>query len=332
MRSADTSLAILTYNEEANIGRALTSVLSGSALPKEILVIDNGSTDRTRLIVEAIREANIQPPIRWIDSGSNNLGQARGLAVAEASGAWIAFMDADCEAPRDWFSRMVEAFSFYRIRFPEVAGIGGEACPPKEQHKFYEALLGLRKSFLGHLNSPQARPIKRDIEVEHLPTTNCIFDRRLVREAGNFSEAFDRVCEDVELSLRLRAMGFRFLLVQGAGLIHHSGTSWEAWVERIYRFGWGQMMVASHHPKHIGLRLSLPILFLCTFSAAIFFSIWYPYLLFFPLSYFLFVSLVALRIRADIFPRLTVLMILTHFSYAAGELVGLITFRRIIRG
>jgi GT2 family glycosyltransferase len=341
MRSK-TTLAIITFNEEKNIGRALRSVLRGSVLPEEILIVDNGSQDRTQLIVEALSMANPVASFRWISTSKNNLGYARSLAVQEAKGAWIAFLDADCEVPPDWLNRLEEAFSFYRSRYVDVAGIGGEAFPPGGENSFYDAMRGMRKSFLGHLNSPQAKPIDRDQIVEHLPTTNCILERSLVLGSGNFSEAFDCVCEDVELSLRMRKRGLKFFFVRGVGIAHFSDDSWEGWVERIYRFGWGQFKVASIHPQHFGLRLALPFVFLLTFAGALLFSFWFPVLLILPLSYFVVLLFISLLTLGRAFPKLLSLFIVTHFAYAIGELIGFIRFMlprikiprllRVIRG
>jgi tetratricopeptide (TPR) repeat protein len=86
MRRLTTTLCIIARNEEATIGMAIKSVL---ALVDEMILIDTGSTDNTRIIAEGYGARVLD--VSWEDDFS----QARNAALAEATGDWILFLDAD---------------------------------------------------------------------------------------------------------------------------------------------------------------------------------------------------------------------------------------------
>jgi glycosyltransferase involved in cell wall biosynthesis len=84
------SVIIPVYNGAATIGRALDSVTSQTQPPEEIIVVDDGSTDASAEIVAAHAG-----PIRLVRQQNQGVSVARNRGAAEATGDWLAFLDAD---------------------------------------------------------------------------------------------------------------------------------------------------------------------------------------------------------------------------------------------
>ena len=88
------TVIVPAWNAAATIGDALRSILADPDLPVECLVIDDGSTDETAAIVEAIAAAD--PRTRVIRlPGNEGVSAARNRGLDAARGAWIAFVDSD---------------------------------------------------------------------------------------------------------------------------------------------------------------------------------------------------------------------------------------------
>ncbi len=102
--NGDFSVVIPLYNKEREVGAAIRSVLAQRLLPREIIVVDDGSTDGSAAVVEAIlreqaetrtQEAAEKPPVRLVRQANGGVCAARNRGIAEATGAYIALLDAD---------------------------------------------------------------------------------------------------------------------------------------------------------------------------------------------------------------------------------------------
>src|SRR5262250_3272088 len=97
------SVVIITYNEEANIGRTLASVQPLVSEGKgEIIVVDSGSTDRT---VEIARSFGAKV---FVEEWKGYAAQ-KNSAIDKATGEWILSLDADEEIEQDLGSVIVFA-------------------------------------------------------------------------------------------------------------------------------------------------------------------------------------------------------------------------------
>jgi len=88
------SVVIPTFNREHYIGRALESVLNQTYTDYEIIIVDDGSTDRTEEIIRRYQETSGN--IRYIHTTENKgAPAARNRGIREARGTYIAFQDSD---------------------------------------------------------------------------------------------------------------------------------------------------------------------------------------------------------------------------------------------
>ena len=104
------SIVVPAYNEEVVIGRLLASVRSDverTGLTWELIIVDDGSGDRTRAIVRDA--ANTDPRIRLVEAPHRGKGAAVRQGLIAARGQWVLMADADLSMPWDNMSRFLEA-------------------------------------------------------------------------------------------------------------------------------------------------------------------------------------------------------------------------------
>src|SRR6266851_4746743 len=87
------SVIIPAYNDAATIERTISSVLNQTYSNLEVLVVDDGSTDETAVLVQ--RMADVDPRIRLLQKANGGLVSARNHGIAHSGGEFIAPIDAD---------------------------------------------------------------------------------------------------------------------------------------------------------------------------------------------------------------------------------------------
>ncbi|HDW2117775.1 glycosyltransferase [Enterobacter roggenkampii] len=105
----DVSVIIPVFNAQATIGHLVHGLLSEQTLSTEVIVVDDGSTDETSIILSTIEDG------RLVVISQQNLGvyAARNAALAVHRGEWVVFLDAD--------DRIEEGFLRERLKSARAA-------------------------------------------------------------------------------------------------------------------------------------------------------------------------------------------------------------------
>lgn len=103
------SVVIPLYNKEATICRTIQSVLCQKVDDIEIVIVDDGSTDKSADKVSEIKDSRI----RCVRQDNMGVSSARNRGINEAKGEWIAFLDADDEWNRDYLSTISHMMDKY---------------------------------------------------------------------------------------------------------------------------------------------------------------------------------------------------------------------------
>ncbi len=95
MDSGKVSIIMPAYNAEAFLSRSITSVCNQTYENWELLIVDDGSTDRSRYLAQSFASAD--PRIKLLCNEHGGTAKARNTAIAVAQGEYLAFIDADDE-------------------------------------------------------------------------------------------------------------------------------------------------------------------------------------------------------------------------------------------
>ena len=192
------SVVIPAYQAQNVLRRAIDSVLRQTLPPQEIIVVDDGSTDGTRQIVE-----EYGPRLRYLHQENQGASTARNTGVLAASCEWIAFLDADDEWLPERLSRQVRLLE----ESPELNWVTGNfyRCLCRRGHRQTPDMTSRQKQkALDFLNG---KPIFDSYFTAHRYnamgcTDTMLIRRRLLLEAGLFLPGQKRI-NDVDLWLRI---------------------------------------------------------------------------------------------------------------------------------
>lgn len=226
------SVVVVSYNNENDIEACLASVRRALVgLDGEVVVVDNGSGDRT---VEVVRAAD--PGALVVERENDGFARGCHAGAVRARGRYLLFVNPDAVIGAGAVAALLTEAQVH----PEAALFGGRALRhdgstdprswwgrPTLWSTFCFAT-GLSSAFPGHrLLDPESSD-RWDGSAREVPVVSgalLLVRRPVWDELGGFDRTFLLYGEDVDLSLRARAAGWRARVVPAATFTHAVGAS-----------------------------------------------------------------------------------------------------------
>ncbi|MFT5660615.1 MAG: glycosyltransferase involved in cell wall biosynthesis [Sulfurimonas sp.] len=177
------SVVIPTYNRYEFLKRALESVFSQTYLPKEVIIVDDGSTDNTSDIQKNF------PNIIYIYQKNRGVSSARNVGIKNAKFEWITFLDSD----DTWDERKLEKQRVFHQDNPSVL-----MSYTDEKWIRNDVEVKIPKKFKKHGGAIFDKCLSHCI----IAPSASILHHSLFERKGLFDESLE-VCEDYDLWLRI---------------------------------------------------------------------------------------------------------------------------------
>jgi glycosyltransferase involved in cell wall biosynthesis len=211
------TVVIPTFNRGAVLKKALEAyrVQSASGLIREVIVVDDGSTDNTKSVVEeAGRKCSFE--VRCVRQPNSGPAAARNVGIREARTEIILFTDSDIIPDRDLVRQHM---SWHEENPAESVTVLGYVTWPREPRPTpFMKWLGED----GALFAYRELRNKREIGYRYMYTCNLSFKANFLRAHGQFNEEFKVAAwEDIELGYRLSQAGMQLLYNCNAVAYHH---------------------------------------------------------------------------------------------------------------
>jgi GT2 family glycosyltransferase/sugar lactone lactonase YvrE len=223
------SVVVCAYNAADTIADTLDSLGRLTYPDFEVIVVNDGSRDRTGEIAKRY-------PVRVIEIPNGGLSAARNLGLAEATGEIVAYTDADVRVEPDWLSYLVQPFLS-----SDVVGSGGPNVVPADDPWVAQCVA----------RSPggPTHVLLDDRIAEHVPGCNMAFRRDALLAIGGFNPIYLRAGDDVDVCWRLQAKKWKIGFSPAALVWHHHRPSIKAYWRQQIGYGEGEAWLDAHHPE-----------------------------------------------------------------------------------
>jgi GT2 family glycosyltransferase len=223
------SVIVAVLNGEATVGRCLESLCSGS-YPKdrrEIVVVDNGSTDRT---AELVRDY----PVRLVIEPGRGRSRARNRGIEESRGEILAFTDADCYVSTRWLDELTAGFNQ-----DDASAVIGDIVPypPTTPAEHYSAK-----------RKPSMASWQRHLATPWFCTGNAAVRREAFDRVGLFDTRFAS-CEDIEFAWRFADAGLRVRRQPRPVVFHQLRMTPMGLFRQNLRYGRGWALLHQRYPE-----------------------------------------------------------------------------------
>jgi len=217
------SIVVVNWNGERFLGECLQSLKRQTWPNKEVIVVDNGSVDRS---IEILRQWTYEDNVRiiWLKENTG-FTRANNLAFQYARGEWIALLNNDAVAAADWLEKLI----FRGDPEHRIGMLGGKILLADSPTRLDKAGHLIYRDGLNRGRGTGREDVGQyDNEEEIIWPDGCasVYHRQLIQDTGGFDEDFFAYGDDADLGMRARLLGWKGWYVPDAVVYHrHSATA-----------------------------------------------------------------------------------------------------------
>lgn len=234
------SVIIPAYNCEDIIERTLDALVDQDFEEDyDVIVVDDGSTDGTKEVVENYAEG--EEKVKLVKQENAGPAAARNTGADEAEGKYLLFTDSDCVPESNWISEMVSS-----LEREGVIGVQGRyRCLNKDS---------LLARFIQYEIEERYERMEKDEYIDFVGSYSAGYRKDEFMEVGGFDEEFKRASgEDPDLSYRLDEKGYKMVFNQEAIVKHKHPEDLKTYKDMNFGRGyWGVKLYRKNPEKRSG--------------------------------------------------------------------------------
>jgi O-antigen biosynthesis protein len=228
------SVVVCAYNAERTMEPCLASLQELNYPDYEVIVVNDGSTDRTLEIAERFSY------VRIISQPNKGLSVARNVGAEAATGEIVAYTDSDCVADPDWLTYLVAT-----MERKQLVACGGPNFPPPED--------SLVPSAVAVAPGGPTHVLLTDETAEHIAGCNMAFRRDTLRALGGFDPTYRAAGDDVDMCWRFQDAGHTIGFSPAAIVWHFRRNTIGAYFGQQRGYGKAEALVYAKHPFRFNL-------------------------------------------------------------------------------
>ncbi len=194
------SIIIPAYNCAGLISQTLDSVFAQDYSNFEIIIVNDGSTDKTAEVVDEYIRRSGSEKIKYYYQANGGVSAGRATGILTAKGKYIALLDADDLWTKDKLTKTVAFLESH----PEAGMVFSDMEEFSEDGQLKDSYLKTRKRYRQIEAHPQPVPDAFEMLLEEcviLPST-AVMPLSVLNKVGSFNPKL-RICEDIDVWTRI---------------------------------------------------------------------------------------------------------------------------------
>jgi len=242
------SIIVPVFNRPLEINDLLGSLSDQTDTDFEVLIVEDGSSDRCEPEVDVFK-AKLN--VKYIYKENSGPGQARNMGSELSTGNYLVFLDSDCVLPSHYVQTVKQSLSRdYSDAF------GG---PDRAKEDFTPLQRAINYSMTSFFTTGGIRGGDERLEKFHPRSFNMGYSREVYEKTGGFSAM--RFGEDIDMSIRIIRLGFRTRLIREAYVYHRRRTDLRRFFKQVYNSEIARINLYRRHPHSLKMVHCAPAVF-----------------------------------------------------------------------
>jgi GT2 family glycosyltransferase len=238
MKKISASVIIPSYNAVKHLPELIYALSSQTLKPLEIIIVDDGSTDKTEEVVTALEKKN--KLLKYFRKKNGGPAKTRNFGALKSKGTIIVFTDSDCIPEKNWLEEMLKPFE--EKAYATVGGVQG-AYKTKQKEliaRFAQAEIEERYE-----------KMKKAKNIDWIGSYSAAYRAEAFKKLKGFDESFPIASgEDPELSYRLQKEGWKIVFNDKAIVYHQHPRTLKKYLKtKFFRAYYRPKMYSGHKEK-----------------------------------------------------------------------------------
>ncbi len=242
------SLIIPLYNRPDEIRELLDSLLTQAELLHEVIVVEDGSDNDAREVVDAFSG---KLPTRYYVKPNSGPGQSRNYGAERADGDYLIFLDSDCIIPEGYLNAIL-----IELEQNPVDAFGG---PDRAHEDFTPLQKAINYAMTSFFTTGGIRGQAKSLDTFYPRSFNMGYSQAVFQRTKGFGPM--RFGEDIDMSLRLIKEGFSTRLFPDAYVYHKRRTNFRQFFKQVFNSGMARIHLHLLHPGSLKMVHILPAVF-----------------------------------------------------------------------
>lgn len=254
------SVIIPVYNRPDEVDELLQSLCQQSYKNFETLIIEDGSEDRCKNIVDKYTD---RLDLSYYYKENSGQGFSRNYGFERAEGDYFIVFDSDCLIPSHYFQAVNDYLSTH-----DLDAYGGA---DREHPSFTPTQKAISYAMTSPFTTGGIRGNKQHAGTFHPRSFNMGISREVFEATGGYR--ITRMGEDIEFSIRIIDKGFKTGLIPEAYVFHKRRTNLKQFFKQLHFFGRARINIGRFYPSEVKFIHTLP----ATFTVGMVFFLTLPF-------------------------------------------------------
>ncbi len=242
------SIIVPVYNRPDEVDELLESLTRQTFKQFEVIIVEDGSKNDCRGVVEKYSDAL---DIHYYYKDNSGPGQSRNYGAGRAKGDYLIVLDSDVVLPEGYLQAVED-----ELKANPCDAFGG---PDSAHHSFTDVQKAISYSMTSFFTTGGIRGGKKKLDKFYPRSFNMGIRRDIYQQLGGFSKM--RFGEDIDFSIRIFKAGCSCRLFPEAWVWHKRRTDMRKFFRQVYNSGIARINLHKRHPGSMKLVHLLPMVF-----------------------------------------------------------------------